>query len=106
MLPVCVQVLVMNPRLLELREQRGALRARCAAQRHALAVHGEALKRVCSVADRLRAGLHWVRQNPAVVGVAATALVLMKPSRAWRWGRRALWAWQGWRALRQRIHSL
>jgi hypothetical protein len=43
-----------------------------------------------------------LRRNPLVVGAAALVLVLLKPARLWRWGRRSLFVWQGWRALRQK----
>ncbi|MDR1890088.1 MAG: YqjK-like family protein [Zoogloeaceae bacterium] len=94
----------MNPRLLELREQRGQLRARCAAQREAFAAtHGVVLARVCAVADTAQSGARWLKHHPGVVGVAALLLVIRKPIRLWRWGRRAYSAWRGWRALRQRL---
>lgn len=95
----------MNPRLLELMERRGELRARCAAQRQAIAADSEPLIKLFAVADQVHAGASWLRQNPAVVGVAAAVLVVLRPRRAWRLGRRGLMLWQGWRAVRQRLFS-
>ncbi|WP_303784479.1 YqjK-like family protein [Azovibrio restrictus] len=93
------------PRLLELREQRGALRARCALQRQSVAAHAGAVRQLCDAADQVRAGAAWLRQHPQVVGGAVALLVLLKPSRLWRWGRRGLVAWQTWRSLRSRLFS-
>ncbi|MDR3054985.1 MAG: YqjK-like family protein [Zoogloeaceae bacterium] len=94
----------MNSRLLELREQRGLLRARCESQREAFAnTHGAVFARVCDVADKAQAGARWLKRHPSVVGVAAALLVIRKPIRLWRWGRRAYMAWRGWRALRRRL---
>jgi hypothetical protein len=94
----------MNRRLLELREQRGLLRARCDAQRQALAAtHGVALARVCKAADTAREGADWLKRHPALVGAVAMLLVIRKPIRLWRWSRRAYSAWRGWRALRRHL---
>ncbi|MGB4467235.1 MAG: YqjK family protein [Azovibrio sp.] len=95
----------MNPRLLELREQRGVLRARCAAQRQAVALDSAGLQSLCALADRVQQGAGWVRRHPQVVGGVAALLVLLKPRRFWRWGRRGLIAWQTWRSLRRRLFS-
>jgi hypothetical protein len=92
----------MNPQLLELREQRGQLLARCESQRAAFAAtHGAPLARVCAVADTARAGADWVKRHPGAVGLIAALLVIRKPIRLWRWGRRAYSAWRSWRALRR-----
>jgi hypothetical protein len=106
MSPACDVKTMVHPRLLELREARGALRTRCAMQRHAVARHAEGVRRLCDGADQVLAGLAWLRRNPLVVGAAALALVLCKPARLWRWGRRSLFVWQGWRALRQKLLRL
>lgn len=46
-------------------------------------------------------GTRWLRRNPQLVVAAGVALVVARPKRAWRWGRRAFLAWQGWRKLRE-----
>lgn len=90
----------MITRLLELREQRGQLCARCEAQRDAFAAtHGASLARVFSVADTARSGAGWVERHPGVVGLVAL-LLIRRPRRLWRWGKRAFVVWRGWRALR------
>lgn len=96
---------MMHARLLELREARGALRARCALQRAAFAAHADGLRQLCLAADRVRAGTTWLRQHPAALGGALALLVLIKPARLWRWGRRGFFAWQTWRSLRSRFFA-
>lgn len=95
----------MNPRLLELREQRGVLRAQCAAQRRTIASHCAPLLPVFVAADQVRSGVGWVRQNPGVVGVALAVLVMLKPRRVWSMGRKGFLVWQLWRNLRQRLSA-
>lgn len=95
----------MNPRLLELREQRGALRAQCAAQRNAIAAHSAPLLPLFTAADQVRSGVGWVKQNPAAVGIALGILVILKPRRVWNLGRKGFVFWQLWRNLRQRLSA-
>ncbi|MDR2625326.1 MAG: YqjK-like family protein [Zoogloeaceae bacterium] len=92
----------MNPRLLELREERGLLRARCAEQRRALTQHTFALEQVCMLADKVKAGRDWLKRHPLLVGGAAALLVLAKPTRLrwiWRLTRWSQSLWRGWRGL-------
>jgi hypothetical protein len=92
----------MNPRLLELREERGLLRARCAEQRRALAAHVPVLQQACALADRVKAGRDWIRRHPVLASSVAALLVLARPARLrWIW-RLARWGqgmWRGWRGL-------
>jgi hypothetical protein len=93
---------MMNRRLLELREQRGRLLARCESQRAAFAAtHGAPLARVCAVVDTARAGADWVKRHPGAVGLSAALRVIRKPIRLWRWGGRVYNVWRSWRTLRQ-----
>jgi hypothetical protein len=95
---------MMNRRLLELREQRGRLLARCESQRAAFAAtHGAPLARVCAVADAACAGADWVKRHPGAVGLIAALLVIRKPIRLWRWSHRTYSAWRAWRALRRHL---
>ena len=52
-------------------------------------------------ADCAVEGARWVGRNPQVVVAAGVALLVVRPSRAWRWARRALIGWQAWRRLRE-----
>jgi hypothetical protein len=92
----------MNARLLELREQRGLLRARCANGRETLARHADVFKPAVAVAELVWSGAKWVKQHPALTGSAFAAVLLLKPRRLWR-----LWRWsQHLYALRSSWKSL
>jgi hypothetical protein len=95
--------MILTTRQLELREERGLLRARCAEQRRALTQRAFALEQVCTLADRAKAGRDWLKRHPLLVGGAATFLVLAaRPSRLHRVWRLARWGrnlWRGWRGI-------
>jgi len=55
---------------------------------------------VLTSADRVREGVHWLKQHPLWVGVAVAVLVASRPSRLWRWGRKAWTVWRFWQRLR------
>ncbi len=93
----------MNERLLQLAQRHGALKVRIAAQRRDLATHSAALAEVLSTGDRVLAGVDWLKQHPAAVGAAVTAVVVARPRRAWRWAQRGFLAWRGWQALRKKV---
>lgn len=93
----------MNPRLLELAARRGELRARCAAQREALAAHAWPLENALAAADRAALGVDWLKRHPAAVGAAALGLALARPRRAWAWAKRGFFLWQGWKALQAKL---
>ena len=93
----------MNQRLLELATRRGALLARCAAQREALAQHVEPLEAVLLAGDKGLAGIDWLKQHPLAVGAAAAGLALLKPQRAWRWAQRGFFVWRGWKTVEKTL---
>lgn len=95
----------MTDRALELAARRGMLSERIAAQRLALGHHAGALQNLCASGDSLLRGVDWLKQHPATVGAAVFAVVLARPKRAWRWARRGIFLWRGWRSLRQFIPS-
>ncbi|MDR2678707.1 MAG: YqjK-like family protein [Zoogloeaceae bacterium] len=96
----------MNARLLELREQRGQLRARCANGRETLAQHADVFKPAFAVAELVWSGTKWVKQHPALTGSALAVALLLKPRRLWR-----LWRWSqnlyalrnGWKNLSRKL---
>lgn len=90
----------MTAKALELAARRGALGERIAAQRRTLALHAVGVQRVCAGGDSLVHGVDWLRQHPAAVGIAVFALVLTRPRRAWRWAKRGVFLWRGWRSAR------
>ena len=99
----------MNAPLIELAVRRGRLIERIATQRASLVRCVQPVARVLHVVDRTRGGVRTttnrIKNHPAIVATALALLVILKPSRAWRWGRRSFVAWRAWRALRERFHA-
>ncbi|MDR1646457.1 MAG: YqjK-like family protein [Zoogloeaceae bacterium] len=96
----------MNERLLELREQRGLLRARCASGRETLAQHANAFNPAFVVADFVWGGAKWVRQHPVLTGSVFAVSLCLKPRRLWRlwrWSRRIYALRNGWKKLSRKL---
>ncbi len=93
----------MNPRLLELAERQGALKARITMQREALGLHAQPLAEALAGADRALLGVAWLKAHPAVVGVAILGVTLLRPKFVWQWGKRSFFVWRSWKSLRQRL---
>lgn len=93
----------MNKRLLELATRRGALKARIDAQRLQLARHAHPLEKALAVGDKALEGVDWLKHHPAAVGVAVAVIVVARPGRAWRWARRGVFVWRGWKALKNAL---
>ena len=91
----------MNAKALQLAARRGALGERIATQRALLARHAAGIERFCAGGDALVHGVGWLKQYPAVAGIAAFALFLVRPRRAWRWLGRGFLLWRGWRSARR-----
>ena len=82
----------------ELEVRRQLLLARSARLRGDLTLQAQALERPLAWADGVREIFAWLRQHPEVpVGVAVT-LIVIRPSRAWRWTARL---WSAWRLFRR-----
>jgi len=96
----------MNERLLELATRRGELTARIGMQRETLAANAHPVATVLAAADQAAAGVEWLKRRPAVVGAAVAVLVILRPGRLLRWGRRAWFLAQGLRALRGKLGGL
>ncbi|KAB2922931.1 MAG: hypothetical protein F9K30_11655 [Dechloromonas sp.] len=94
----------MRGRALELACRRGALQERIAAQRIALGQHAHGFASLCAGGDTVLRGVDWVKHHPATVGVAMLAVVLARPKRAWRWARRGIFLWRGWRTASKYLH--
>ena len=90
----------MSERRLQLAMRHGALRARIDEQRRQLARHAGPLESALAKGDLLLDGVDWLKRHPVAVGAAVAAAVAAKPSRLWRWGRRAFVVWRGWHNLR------
>ena len=93
----------MTPSLANLLHQRGQLVERIAHQRATLARELGPVQSVLNTADRAtaaaREGVQYLKENPLPVVLTVTALVLLRPRRAWRWLGRGLLVWRSWRAL-------
>jgi hypothetical protein len=99
----------MKNSLLELQQQRSLLRARIASQRATLAQQLEPLQQVSDAGQRLvtlaRSGVAYLKSHPLPVLLALSALVLLKPRRAWRWLGRGVALWRSWKLLRAWLPS-
>lgn len=95
----------MNNNLLELAHRHGALKVRIEAQREALARHAKPLESVFALGDKAVAGADWVKHHPLPVGAALAVLAIIKPARAWRWARRGLFVWRGWKKMQSTLRG-
>lgn len=93
----------MNPKLLELAMRRGALKARIDEQRRTLAQHAVPLAAALAKGDGVLKGVDWLKHHPVAVGAAVALAIVLRPKRAWRWGQRAFFLWQGWRAIKNSL---
>lgn len=100
----------MNHRLNELLLRRGRLLERIAYQRATLAHEAQPVRSALDTADRLLAvvcaGVDQVKRHPGLAAMAVAAFFISRPSRIWRWSKRAFFAWQTWRAVRNKLSVL
>ena len=96
----------LRERQLALAYRRGALQARSAAQRQALAHHAQPLAGVCAAGDQALAGVDWLKRHPVAVFLTTFILVAAKPVRAFRWGRRGYKFWRALSVLREKLTGL
>jgi hypothetical protein len=93
----------MNAAELELALKKQRLQLKGEALRADFGRHAAGLRPLCAGGDLALDGVHWLRRHPEIaVGVGA-ALLVARPSRVWRWARRALFAWQTWRKLHRLV---
>ncbi len=94
----------MNPTFVDIALQRGRLIERIATQRRSLGRQMQPVEHALDTVDRTRAlvlmSAAFVRTHPGAVAAVVAVLALMKPRRAWRWGRRGFVAWRTWLSLR------
>ena len=93
----------MNERRLELARRRGMLQAHIAEQRREIGRHMAPIESLLARGDQARAGIDWLKQHPKAVGVAVTALFVLRPRRTWRLARRGIVLWQGWKTLQNSL---
>ncbi len=83
--------------------RHGALRARIASQRAEFASHAAPLEAALARGDAVLKGVDWLKHHPAAITLAVTAVVVAKPSRAWRWAKRSFLLWRGWQTLKKSL---
>ncbi|MEQ1658282.1 MAG: YqjK-like family protein [Hylemonella sp.] len=81
-------------------QRQQQLLLRSAELRHTLAHQARALQSPLALADRLRAGGHWLREHPVWPLAALGLLVFRRPRRILRWLPRLLGGWQLYLQLR------
>jgi hypothetical protein len=86
-----------NRRLAEIRARRELLLVRSAVQRDALALLVDAMRAPLELADQGVRLVRYARAHPGAILLAVAALVALSPRRVFRWGRRAVTFWQGYR---------
>jgi hypothetical protein len=85
----------------ELAARCQALQARNAGLRRQLAVDSGVLQTPLALADRVLAGLRWLRLHPQWLLAGAAALLVLRPRRTGRLGRRLWSAWRVWQQVRR-----
>lgn len=96
----------MNEKRLELAARRGALGARIATQRDALAHHAQGLESLLAKGDAALQGIEWLKQHPLVVGATVAVVAIARPARTLRWARRGFFMWRGWQVVRKSLGNL
>lgn len=87
-------------RMFEVMRQRERLLARCEAQRAEIAALVPEWEGRIRVADRVIAGINYLRHHPVILGVLVAALTIVQRRGWWVWAQRGLVLWRGYRALR------
>lgn len=90
----------MSPQQVELALKKQRLQMRSEALRRELAGHAAGMAPLFTAGDRLREGVAWLRRHPEVLVATATAAVVARPRRVFRWIGRGAMAWQSWQRLR------
>lgn len=96
----------MNSKLLELATRHGALKARIDEQRRTLVQQTVPLQNALARGDVALEGVDWLKHHPAAVVLAVSAIVVLRPRRAWRWAKRGFFVWRGWQAIRQSLSGV
>lgn len=81
----------------QLQQRREALCVRSAELRLVVAGQAAVLHAPLALADRVRAGLQWMRANPQWVIGALTLTLVLRPRRSLRWAGRIWWGYGLWR---------
>ncbi|EXI74377.1 MAG: hypothetical protein AW07_01919 [Candidatus Accumulibacter sp. SK-11] len=99
-----------NQELIDLAVERGRLLERISSQRQLLAQQLQPVGAAMGAADRVVASARrcgdYLKRHPELVATSVAVLVILRPSRVWRWGRRGFFAWRTWRMLRRELSDL
>ncbi|EXI91620.1 MAG: hypothetical protein AW12_01192 [Candidatus Accumulibacter sp. BA-94] len=100
----------MNQEQIDLAVERGRLLERISSQRQLLAQQLQPLGGAMATADRVVVGARecgdYLARHPELVATSVAVLVILRPSRVWRWTRRGFLAWRTWRMLRRELSHL
>jgi hypothetical protein len=85
--------------LVDIMVKRERLLAQCADQRDDLEMLAQQLDGPLQVADRVIAGVHYLRRHPVVAGAAVALLAVVQRRSLWKWVQRGLVVWRAYRFL-------
>ena len=88
-----------NP-IIDIMVRRERLLAQCAAQRDDLAVLAQRLEVPLKVADRVVAGVHYLRRHPVALGAAVALFAAIERRHLWTCVRRGFVVWRAYRVFR------
>lgn len=86
--------------MIEVMRERERLLARCHAQRGEIAALVVQLEGPIAIADRVIAGINYLRQHPLILGVLVAALAVVQRRGWWGWAQRGFVLWRAYRAFR------
>lgn len=100
----------MNRQLNEIHLRRGRLLERIATQRADLGrnlrpVHAS-LSKIDRVIGRIRSVTDYIKRHPSIAALAVAGLFAVRKEGAWRWTKRAFFAWRAWRAFGDKLSVL
>lgn len=93
----------MNRRLAAIEAKRARLLERAAREREDLAQTLQSWSQPLAFVDRCIGAVRYVLSRPPLVAAAVFVFALLRPRRAFKWARRALGLWQGYRWLTQKV---
>jgi hypothetical protein len=86
--------------------EREELLARCDAQRAEIAALALQWEGPLRIADRVVAGVNYLRHHPVIVGVLVAALAIVQRRNWWSWVKRGFVLWRAYRAFRNSTSKL
>ena len=84
----------------EVMRDRARLLARCDAQRAEIATLVPQWEGPLRIADRVIAGINYLRHHPVILGVLVAALAIVQRRGWWSWAKRGFVLWRAYRAFR------